>query len=286
MAYTEQLYLIDINASLLSALNKMTEQGIHRLTVVDSKNHVRGVLSSLRVLDVLAGRRGDGIKKREGENLEKLLEEGVHLFVGDYLHQLSLDMSLRGLISYIMENRVCHITLTDQAGTIRGVVTGSCVLNQFPLKEYGIKISDVMTPEVHTLSSQRTIREAIEMLSSYNIRRLPIMEDEEIKGLVNAKELLQNFAPSNLRTPPSEEAVDRIMSKKLGSIGAKKPTAYSQEDDIVCLVEEIRRGEQKAFPILEDGRLVGIATSRDIISELPKVMGITKFLSLIQSEDI
>ena len=218
--------------------------------------------------------------------MEDLLEEGVHLFVGDYLHQLSQDIPLRGMISYIMENRVCHITLTDQAGTIRGIVTGSCILNHLPLKEYGIKISDIMTPEVHTLSSQRTIREAIEMLSSHNIRRLPIMQDEHLEGLVNAKELLQNFAPSNLGIPPSEGAVDRIMSKKLSSIEAKKPKTYSSEYDIVCLVEEMRRGEQKAFPILENRRLMGITTSRDIISELPKLMGINKFLSLIQSEDI
>ncbi|MFW6117240.1 MAG: CBS domain-containing protein [Thermoproteota archaeon] len=265
----------------------MTEQSIHRLTVVDSRNHVRGV-SSLRVLDVLAGRRGEGIKEREGENLEKLLEEGIHLFVGDYLHQLSQDMPLRGIISYIMENKIGHIVLTDQKGTIRGIVTGSCILNRLPLREYGIQISEIITPEVHTLTPERTIREAVEKLASHNIRRLPIVEGGEIKGLANAKTLLKEFTTPDLpsRTGFSEDDVDRAMGKTLESIRLKKPKTLREDNDVVSLLEEMREGDQRAFPILKEDRLKGIATPRDILCKLPSLMGIEEFLRLIQHEDM
>lgn len=246
------------------------------------------MLSSLRLLDVLAGRRGDGIKEREGEKLESLLEEPVQLFVGEYLHELSQDIPLRGMISYIMENKVGHIVLTDQAGTLGGIVTGRCILKRLPLKEYGISISEVMTPEVHTLPPESTIRDAVEMLASHNIRRLPIVDEREIKGMINAKRLLKSFTLSDL--PPgralSRDDVDRIMSKTLESTGLETPKTLREDNDVLSLLEEMRETDQRAFPILKEDSLKGIATSRDILCELPRIMGIEEFLRLIQYEDI
>lgn len=285
IAYTEQLFTIDMNASLFSALRRMIRQNLYRITVVDSKRRVRGVLPSLRVLDVLAGRRGDGIKERRGKNLQDLWEEPVGFFIGGYLHELSKDMPLKGVISYIMENKVGHVVLTDRAETVQGVVTESCILNRLPMKEYGIQISEIMTSNVYTLGSQRTIRDAIELLSSHKIRRLPIMDGKEIGGLLTAKGILEHFVSPEFQQEDilSEEEVDRIMSKTLGSTGLKRPVTLSSDEDLVRLMQEMEGTEQRAYPIVDDEELEGIVTSRDMVSKLPKLMGIDEFLECIQN---
>jgi CBS domain-containing protein len=279
------LFTTDVDASLLSALNVITENNLHRLTVVDSEMRVRGVLTNLRLLDVLAGRRGEGIKEREGKTLRLILEEPVHLFVAEYLHKLSQDMPLRGTLSYIMENKVGHILLTDQMARLRGVITDSCILSVLPLKNYGVTIFDLMTQAVHTSTVDHVIRDAVETLSSHKIRRLLICKEHKVVGLMTANEILQKFSPNMFPSGDKflEKHVNGIMSETLGSLDIKKPKTFKEHEDISVLIKEMRKSKQRGFPVVEDEVLRGIVTPRDVVCKLPRLLGINEFVELIEN---
>lgn len=51
------------------------------------------------------------------------------------------------------------------------------------------KASDVMTPLRYTIDSNASIQKASEIFNIYPIRRLPVMEDGEIIGIITARDV-------------------------------------------------------------------------------------------------
>jgi CBS domain-containing protein len=56
----------------------------------------------------------------------------------------------------------------------------------------GIKIGDVMTPApLITIGPNATVREAADLMIKHNIRRLPVVEDCTLVGIITSKDLLK-----------------------------------------------------------------------------------------------
>ena len=55
-----------------------------------------------------------------------------------------------------------------------------------------IKISDVMTPApLITIGPNATVEEAADLMIKHNIRRLPVVEDHALVGIITSKDLLK-----------------------------------------------------------------------------------------------
>ncbi len=289
LAYTKRMYLINMNSPLLLAIDMMTSHwNIYRLTVVDSRMRVKGVLSCLKILDTLVGRRGEGMKSRAGKGIEPLFRQPVRLLIDEYLHKLSQDIPLKGLISYIMENEVGHIVLVNQMNVCRGIITERRIINRLPSHFYRISISDLMTRKIYSITPTQTIYDAVEIMSSHGVRRLPIIEDKEIIGIVTARDLLNHFksAEYHIDAILTKEEITEFMHSQITSVTFQKPPNLSLDSDINELIRELKETKQGIYPIIEtEGDIVGIASSRDVVVKLPKIIGIDKFIELIQIEE-
>ncbi len=51
------------------------------------------------------------------------------------------------------------------------------------------KISDIMTPLQYTIDANATIQKASEIFNVHDIRRLPVMQDGEIIGIITARDV-------------------------------------------------------------------------------------------------
>ena len=290
IAHTEKIYEIHMNSPLLLAINMMTSmQNIYRLTVVDAKRCVRGVLSCLRVLDVLAGRKGEGIKKRSGKGFEPLLKQPIHLFINEYLHKLSLDIPLKGVISYIMENQIGHIVLVDQMNVMRGVITERCILDRLSLKNVNMKIEKLMETDIYSLTHNNTIVDAIVEMSSHRIRRLPILEDGQLKGVITATDILRHLILSGYHVEAvlAKKDFDHFLYDSIKSIDFEKPDALKLGDDLQKLLKKYRESDINAFLVLDHSdNVAGIVTSRDLVTKLPRLIGLERFFDLISQDKI
>ena len=55
-----------------------------------------------------------------------------------------------------------------------------------------VKIGDVMTPApLITIGPNATVKEAADLMIKYNIRRLPVVEDHTLVGIITSKDLLK-----------------------------------------------------------------------------------------------
>jgi CBS domain-containing protein len=56
------------------------------------------------------------------------------------------------------------------------------------------KVEELMTKEVHTISSEASVEEASELMVRHRINRLPVMENSHVVGIVTRGDIIEGLA--------------------------------------------------------------------------------------------
>lgn len=143
-----------------------------------------------------------------------------------------------------------------------------------------------MTANPFTISPDKTIPDAQELMAKHNIRRLPVLKNGKLVGVVSKEDILR--ASPSMATTLSIGEVNYLLAKtKISSIMTKDPVIISSN----ALLEEaatLMRDHGVSFlPVVDDGKLVGIITESDIFDSFIELLGFrergTRFT--IEAED-
>lgn len=116
-------------------------------------------------------------------------------------------------------------------------------------------VSTIMTRKLITLTPEDTLQKVREIFSSYRIHHLPVVtEDGSLAGLVTTYDLFKLGIASESYDSLS---VTDIMTKKLATL---EPTAK-----VGTACEVFLENLFHALPIVDNGKLVGIVTTFDVL---------------------
>ena len=128
-------------------------------------------------------------------------------------------------------------------------------------------IRDVMTTNVVTVSSDTSLADARRIMDAHRIRRLPVVDKGKLVGMLS-RDTLDKSGPSKLTTFSMHElsyllgkiTVKEVMKKEVVTV---PPDATIEES--VTLAQSKKVG---ALLVVENGRVVGIATTNDIFYKI------------------
>lgn len=136
-----------------------------------------------------------------------------------------------------------------------------------------MRIRDLMTPNVITVRLDDKVNEVLHMMNMKKIRRVPIVENGKVVGIVTATDM-DRVSPSDATTLSKYELIylwSKVTIKdalpryqKLITIG---PDQYIEE--AAWLMNEHHIG---ALPVMEGDQLVGIITETNVFNGLIKLM--------------
>jgi len=136
-----------------------------------------------------------------------------------------------------------------------------------------MRAKDMMTKNPITVNPDTLVLDAQRIMKQKNIRRLPVVEKGKLVGIVTKHDLLE-VEPSPA-TPMSLYELNYFLSKmKVKEIMEKNPLTITPDTPFE---DALRIGQEKkigAFPVVDKGRLVGIATESDIVRFLIQAFGI------------
>ena len=136
-----------------------------------------------------------------------------------------------------------------------------------------MKVRDIMSTNVVAVDEKTLVNDAKKIMDAHRIRRLPIMKKDKLVGLVTRHMLLE-AAPSPATSLNIWEIQYMISKLSVREIMVKDPFTISPD---MPVEEALQVGQEKgygAFPVLEDGRLVGMITESDIVRMMTKVLGV------------
>jgi acetoin utilization protein AcuB len=148
-----------------------------------------------------------------------------------------------------------------------------------------MRIRDMMTKNPITVDSSTLVLDAQKIMKEQNIRRLPIVDKGKLVGIVTHHDLLE--ASPSPATSLSVHELNYLLSKmKVKDIMKKNPVTITPDTPFE---EALRIGQEKkigSFPVVDKGKLVGIATESDIVRFLTRALGINEEGSRITIEGL
>ena len=122
-------------------------------------------------------------------------------------------------------------------------------------------IRRIMTTSPATVAPGDSLHNARELFESHGIHHLPVVDGDQLVGILSASDLLklQLFNPANTS----------LANAKVRHIMRANPVVLPVTASLRDAAEKLRGGEFHALPVIDDaGALVGIVTTSDLIETL------------------
>ena len=117
------------------------------------------------------------------------------------------------------------------------------------------KIKTIMIRDIHYVSADTPIYDAIKLLVTKNITGLPVVADDmSLVGIVSEKDMLK------LLYDPDIEYL------KVSDFMTHKVVSFDENDDMLYVCNALINNHFRRVPILSKGKLVGIVSRSDIIN--------------------
>ena len=116
---------------------------------------------------------------------------------------------------------------------------------------------DIMKTNVLAVAMEADIYEAIRIMVANNVTGLPVIDREGLLvGIVTEKDVLTLLY--NIEDHPGQVA--DFMTPDV--------VAFAQDTDLVAIAESLCKNHFRRVPILDQGKLVGIVSRKDVIRHI------------------
>lgn len=273
------------NDQLLLALGVLAgvkKHSPYRLPVVDSGLRVKGIITGRRVLEILIGSRATSLRRSEG--IRGLLREKVGMFCDEAHNLFSERLPIKAVAVYMAENSVGKVFVIDERSVFKGAVDEFPFLEQMRGKVFNIRVGDVMSKEILTVSPEAEALKAAQIMTGSRHRRLSVVINGRLTGVVTITDILHHFLAEEgsisavledlgitdfFKTPVREVMQSKVAKIDTGS-DLGDAAARMLEKDVSALM--VTSGEDK---------LEGIVSRIDLISGLAGVSGVKALVDLV-----
>jgi CBS domain-containing protein len=137
-----------------------------------------------------------------------------------------------------------------------------------------MRISELMSDSVVSISPDENAAAAARMLYRHNIGSVPVCGDDgRLRGIVTDRDIALRCVAAE--SDPATTPVREIMSKNVLTV--------SPADDVREAARQMADGQVRRLPVVEDGKLVGMVALGDMARTRAFDMEASKALSEISS---
>jgi CBS domain-containing protein len=144
------------------------------------------------------------------------------------------DATVLQAVQMMLRHKISGLPVVDADGKLLGIVTEGDFLRRAELsterhrpnwlnflvgpgrladeyvQTHTRKVADVMTPEPYTITEATSLEEVVQLMEKHRIKRLPVVRDTQLVGIVSRANLLHalaSLAPAAPATAPSDETI-------------------------------------------------------------------------------
>jgi acetoin utilization protein AcuB len=135
-------------------------------------------------------------------------------------------------------------------------------------------IRELMSPDVLTISEDKSMLEARELMRSNNYRRIPVVDDiKRIRGIITDGDIGRS-EPSDASTLSKYEASYLLSKLKVRDVMTKAVITVRETDGIEIAAYQLYKNKIGALPVVDDeNKLCGIITDSDVFKAFVDILG-------------
>ncbi len=129
-----------------------------------------------------------------------------------------------------------------------------------------------MTANPYTVAPDTTVADAMVILREKNIRRMPVVKNGKLVGMISEKKLLE-VSPSPA-TSLSVFEINYLLSKtKIESVMIKNVVTITSNSLLEEAATKMRDNQVGSLPVVDEGKLVGIITESNVFDAFIEMLG-------------
>ena len=135
-------------------------------------------------------------------------------------------------------------------------------------------VKNWMSKDVITVDIDDSMKTAIKLMEDYNIRRIPVLKKDRLKGIVSYLDINRESASQANALAVSElnYLIEKIKVKDIMSANPKTISPHDTVEEAAVVMLEQKIG---SLPVIDsNGKLIGIITESDIFKVLISMTGI------------
>ena len=264
---TTEVISIPPTKSIIGAAGEMTRCGFRRLPVTDAgTKKLRGIVTSGDIINFMGG--GDKyhlVEVRHNGNLIAALNENVRTIMTQQPVTLGYDASISDAVDIITGKKIGGLPIIGRDGALAGIVTERDVLRILGSQRSPLKVEDVMTTSLRVTAPDCPIAKVTRDMTSYRFRRLPVVSDDVVYGIVTATDIMRYLGSREVFARLTTGNVAEVTALPVRTLIAGSLITTTPEKSINEAAREMLKKNIGALPVIEDSRLVGLVTEFDLV---------------------
>ena len=208
--------------------------------------------------------------------------------------------SIAEMVRLMLDNRISGLPVIDDHGELVGIVTeGDCLrraetgterkrprwlefiigpsrLAAEYIHAHSRKVAEVMTQAPITITEDTALDDIVHLMETHRIKRLPVVRDRKVVGIVSRADLLHALA-SAAKSIPTGTPTDAAIRDQLVTELAKQPWApqlnATVRDGVVDLWGIVLAAHQREAAIVAAENILGVKAVRSHVAWVEPVSG-------------
>jgi len=125
-------------------------------------------------------------------------------------------------------------------------------------------IRDIMTTDIITVSPEETLMEVDGLFRGHGVRHMPVEENGTLVGIISDRDVLRAVSPF-VNTPSESPRDVRTLERTAREMMKTDPICIAPDATLGEGAQMLLQEGINSLPVVDDGQLVGIVTTRDIL---------------------
>jgi len=250
---------------IYDAIQIMAKEGFRRIPIANpGTKALEGIVTATDIIDYLGGgEKFEIIQQRFGGNFFKAINEPIKFIMTKNVVSVKTSARISEAIELMKEENLGGLPVVDDENHVRAIITERDIANLFADRISGIKVAQLMSKKVVTALPKTTIFEAEKTMAAQGFRRLPIISDGKVIGIITAMDIIRFFGSGEVFKYLRSGTIIQVLNTPALEIATKEVSTIEPNADIGQAAKIMQDKNIGALPVVENKKLVGIITERD-----------------------
>ena len=136
-----------------------------------------------------------------------------------------------------------------------------------------LRVADVMTAKPISIPPSLTVRDALAIFETLEIRHLPVVDEQQrLIGMVSERDLHSFYAPRQSLALEAVALARRALDGPVSSVMVATPLSIEEAAPLDAAIRKIIDAHLSALPVVREGTLVGVLSFVDLARCLSNVI--------------
>lgn len=250
---------------IYDAIQMMTKEGFRRIPIANPGTKLlEGIVTATDIVEYLGGgKKFEIIQQRFRGNFFKAINEPIKIIMTKKVVSIRTSAKVSEAIMLMKENNVGGLPVIDGGNRVKGIITERDIAGLFADMISGVNVAQLMSEKVITALPTTTIFEVEKTMTTRGFRRLPIVSDGKLMGIITTMDIIRFFGSGDVFKYLRSGTITQVLNTPALEIATKEVSTIEPDADVGQAAKIMRNKNIGAIPVLENDMLKGIITERD-----------------------